>query len=509
MKHYKINKYKHVKSCYVDKTTEIKDWLDQIKSPATKNKESILAARAAGKGDPLYNKTKCSLPCVTYNFLFDKYKNNNNIIGGTGLMYLDIDEPGFDINTIDTSKLFAYYKSFGGIGYAILIQVEGLTKDNFESTYNDILIELGLTQLVDKAAKKATQFNVTSYDEDLYYNPNSYVFSSSISNNKNTPPSHVIIKKKGTYTIDWGVKNNTEWIDDNIEHVVRYDNLDEIPIDGDYEVNWEGWNYITCSIPFKKIKRNKNSYFLSYTNNLLYLNPWLTPQHTLNMLRKVNPIACNMVVPDAQLRRIVTSVFRYFHDGTLTPRYHKKKRKIVFRGDSKLTKDEKLAFVRKELSARWLEVSCQKINDIIDDWDWDTYGKISQAKMYKNHPVSKKTVEKYWHHFKDFVKGLNKDFKLGLTTCDGDSEPGVVDEIIARSEGLELSGILNNFINLDKASFIKEIGRSKSIYDKILELGNEGDISALIKYMDGYWFMDEVKSKFNNYYREQRYSQVA
>ena len=380
---------------------------------------------------------------------------------------------------------------------------------NFKSFYESIINDLGLNNYYDKCAAKATQPNALSYDPNLYYNSNSFIYSLSNLNIKNTPPSHVIKKEKKAYTVDGGVKQDSDWINDNIEYVVRYDNLNEIPIEGDYEVNWDGWDYIQCSIPFKKLTKNKNNYFLTYTNNLVYLNPWLTPNHTLNILKKVNPQACNMLVLDAQLKRIVSSIFKYKNDGTLKPQYHRKKRKIVFNSQNKLTKKEKLTYVRKGLSARWEIISCQKINDIIDDWDWDAFGKISQKKIYTNHPVSKKTVEKYWSCFKNFVKDLNTSFKSGLNIVSENDEQEEVVDFIESLEEPKLSNALSEFISLDRAYFIAEIGKSKSIYDKVIELGKQGDLKALLMYMEEFWFMEELRIKFNNYYSQFRYSQVA
>lgn len=503
-KQYLINTFNSYKGTNIEDTINVTAWLDLIRQ--SDYSSTIQLAREGKLG---YESIKSSVPATTFNFLFNSTKKNKDIKVSTGLMYIDVDDSDLDISNLDKSKIFACYKSFGGKGLGIIVQVEDIELSNFKSFYESIINDLGLSNFYDKCAVKPTQPNALSYDPNLYYNSNSFIYSLSNLEIKNTPPSHVIKKEKKAYTCDGGVKQESNWINDNIEHVVRYSNLDEIPINGEYEVNWDGWDYIVCSVPFKKLTKNKNNYFLTYTSNLVYLNPWITPIHALNVIRKVNYQACNMLVPDSQLKRIVDSIFKYKNDGTLKPQYSWKKRYIVFKGDSKLTKEEKLAFVRKELSARWESTSCQKINDIIDDWDWEKYGKIVQKKIYKNHNVSKKTVEKYWRHFKSFVKDLNKAFKEGMEDLNNSEGQLVSLEDKTLLDEPILSEVLTSFISQDRAYFISEIGRSKSIYERLVQLGDQGNLLLLLNYMEEYWFMGELRIKFKDYFMEQLYSQVA
>ena len=69
--------------------------------------------------------------------------------------------------------------------------------------------------------------------------------------------------------------------------------------------------------------------------------------------------------------------------------------------------EEKMQQVVIEMKKMYADKSCQKINDIITDWDFKLYGKISIRKISDNYPISKKTVAKYWSEFKEFVQELN------------------------------------------------------------------------------------------------------
>src|ERR1700739_3486918 len=158
---YSINTYECWQKPTVKATVSINDWLNQIKQ--SNYSDTIQKAR---NGLVDYDLTKATIPCVTYNFLFKDYKTNKNIATSSGLMYIDIDNPLFNIKELDLSKVYAYYKSFGGNGYGILVKVTGLTINNFKSTYTSITDNLGITRFADKGARKATQFNVLSYDKD-------------------------------------------------------------------------------------------------------------------------------------------------------------------------------------------------------------------------------------------------------------------------------------------------------------------------------------------------------
>jgi hypothetical protein len=387
----KVNWYNCIKKPQVVSTISVNSWIEKIKDSTYK--EKILKAR---NGELDYDKTKASLPCVTYNFLFDKYKKDENMIAGTGLLYIDIDKEGLDINFINDCKLFAYYRSFGGAGYSIIVRVDGLTLDNFKATYLNIINELGISDFVDTQAIKASQFNVLSFDPDLFFNPDSFVFNAT-----NVAPQSVVIrrKEKKAYTIDWGAESSNQ---------INYDNLDGIEIDGDYIVNWEGYDYIKCFIQMNKVSVNRNNFLLSYCNNLVYLNPNISPERTFKILDNVNRFACAVPIDDKQLWRIINAIFKYQQDGSLKPIYFNKKRKIVFDKKSKLSREEKLDICRTEIALKKTEDSKQKLYDIIEQWDFKELGKITQRKIYQSFPITKKTVEKYWSEFKEYVNELNE-----------------------------------------------------------------------------------------------------
>lgn len=95
----------------------------------------------------------------------------------------------------------------------------------------------------------------------------------------------------------------------------------------------------------------------------------------------------------------------------MVPIYFNKKRKIIFDSKCRLSGDDKRAIVINELAKMKSDNSKQKIYEIIEDWDFEMFGKITQAKIYNNFKISSKTVEKYWVEFKEYVRELNDDYK--------------------------------------------------------------------------------------------------
>ncbi|HVA97747.1 MAG TPA: BT4734/BF3469 family protein, partial [Bacteroidia bacterium] len=390
-----INYYSNVKNPSVLSNITTDEWFNLIKDSTYK--EQITKAR---NGEIDYKKTKLSLPCVTYNFHFNKYKTDENILNSTGLLYYDIDnkDSKFDIELLDKSKVYSYYHSFGGKGYSIIVKVDGVNQLNFKSTYKEIGIELGLINYIDTNAIKQTQFNVISFDSNIYVNPNSYTFSSSTNN---SPQPYVIETKKRTYTLDGGEFNPKPFVIENKVRTnikdefkqIRFDNTDDIDIDENinYLTMWNGIQIVKCFYPKKKRTNNRTNLLISYTNNLVWLNPSITKTKALDVLKNVNYNACVHPVDDKKLDDIINSIFRYKEKGTLKPIYFWKTRKIIFRKGANLTRDEKLIIVNLELKKKWKTISHGKIKRIIKNWDFEKNGRITQAKIYEKNNISSKT----------------------------------------------------------------------------------------------------------------------
>jgi len=421
--------YDNIRTPKIKKVIAIEAWFDLIKN--SEYSSLIESARPFKKGHPAYDNVKAALPAITYNFKFRNVKTNANITGGTGLLYVDIDDFNYNISDLDTSKVFAYYKSFGGAGYSILVQVNNLTIENYDATYHTVLNDLGLSPFYDSGAKKATQFTVLSFDPNIFINYDSFVYESSI-----VPPANVITKKIKVDTFD-----RTAQFDHNQN--IRFNNLNDIEITGNYAFNWDGWEYVNCWLPFKQVNIGaRNKTLLSYCNNLVWLNPHLTSDGAFVILNKVNRRICIEPLPLTQVKSIVSSVFKYKQQGTLKPIYNRKPRKIIFANQTGLSAKEKLAICRDLLIDKKQNESLQKIDATVEGWDFNN-GKITVRAVAKVASMSKKTVTKYWPEFKETAKRLN----------DKNKKKGEVDdisliEILSEPENQELKRTEKLEVNL-------------------------------------------------------------
>ena len=193
-----VNYYKKLSEPTVLGTVSLRDWLRAIENcPHT---YKVIEAR---KGIRDYESTKLNLVCITYNFLYKGYKKDKNIESSTGLLYFDIDTPEFDTTNLDKSKVFVLYHSFGGRGYTLLVRANGITRDNFKSSYNTIATDLGINHLLDTNASKHSQYTTLSHDTNIFINEDCLIYevekdpsSVILSVDKKDPSSVVLSNKK-------------------------------------------------------------------------------------------------------------------------------------------------------------------------------------------------------------------------------------------------------------------------------------------------------------------------
>jgi hypothetical protein len=265
-----INYFESVTKPAISKNIEVNDYLQLIKNS---HYSSIIEQIRSKEIDK--KAVKQTLPAVAWNFIFNKYKKDSNIIKSTGYLYYDIDNYDnlFNINLLNKDFVFCYYKSVGGNGYAIIVRVNNINIDNFEKNYYEIAKILNINEFIDKNAGKKSQYNILSYDPNIYINNNSFIFDA---NN--------VINIEINNDIE--VNNN---INNNDNSLIEYSNNNFIKLK--YKVELDNYNneecifiqegklYYECFIPFdnKKIREIKEGkrelIYSSYINNLILLNP--------------------------------------------------------------------------------------------------------------------------------------------------------------------------------------------------------------------------------------------
>jgi len=414
--HIKINNYVNTFSPATLGTITIEEWLENIKSPSQDHLQQITTARQykslyVSTGNKVikdeYDKIKLPLPTVSYNALFTDNRTDKCFLAGTGLLYIDIDPPNFDIESLDKSKIFAYYRSVGGLGYSILVRVTGLTLENFKSTYANIVDSLGITAIYDRDAEKITQQSIISFDPELFINNKSFIFSSINGNNLNEfhfVPKKSHSRKKEEHMRVVGYKTENDLFS------VRYTNIKDFTFDSDYLVNWkEGFPFVKCYLPTKKLSDGRKRVLLSYTTNLVYLNPDMDFYHILNIIMNVNERISITPLPEKIIRKILDSILQQKKEGRLLPAINI--RRILFNPLSKMEVVDKLDICGKLIKDKYEIEGCIKINEIIEDWNFNILGKISIRSIAANNSINKKTVAKYYSHFQDLIKDLNEQNK--------------------------------------------------------------------------------------------------
>lgn len=384
-----INYYENVKKPSVQSNIELNDWLNLIKSG--KFKSDINSLRSYEKNSLDFNNIKINLPCVTYNFFYNNYKKDENIVSSTGYLFIDIDNLSFVLNDAIKDKIYACYKSVSGKGFHLLVKVSNIDKDitnnEFSDFYKSIVYNLGILDLVDISAIKRSQFSIVSYDEDLFLNTKSSVFKY-----KNNP------HRVANY-----YKINKEEEKKSISHLkggdIKYTDLyDIVNITSGYAVHKEGIYETKSYVPGKIKNGNREKFFSSYCNNLIYLNNGITEDEVYNILSNINKHHCIEPIPKRDLLKIIKYKFKNLNK--IKPIKFKRPRKIIFAKKSEYTTTEKRQVVGKVVGQIRTENKLNQLKEIIDNWDYDKYGKLSQSKIYTNFKISKNFVEKHYSKFK-------------------------------------------------------------------------------------------------------------
>lgn len=390
-----INVYKNVFTPQVTDQIDVYEFFDRIKNPSESVLRNIELARqlfdSGENGD--YNVVKTLLPCFTLNFEFKDRKSNKNIIGPTGFIYLDVDSnDGVDITH---PLVFSAWKSLSQRGWGLLVKVEGLSLQNFKSTYTSIAEALNFP--VDLNAGKATQYCIHSYDKKLYVNDNSLLYKATLAGMEegrinspkgehiNTPSTSVSINSKRRVTQAVGVNQP-----------LRHHNLDETEFNGsDYLVYFKRKHqYARLYVPqiIYTGSRNNVLYLIGY--QLRALNPWIGEARFSSLLHGLNEKACEIPLPEKEVDRLVFNILSIEED-ELQPILNAECR-LVFNPESKLSKSLRRTITNGVLGQIKSNRTINELQKVVKKWDSKANGKLTQKKLATVSGKNIKTVEKYY-----------------------------------------------------------------------------------------------------------------
>lgn len=390
-----ISCFNNFKSPKVIGEIDITDFIESIKTPDQSTRRAIEDAREHKvKGEEeAYNYIKQSLPCFTLNFSFNFKKENVNIKDPTGFIYIDVDG-NLDIN-VENKLIFASWKSLSGLGLGILVRVQNLTLANFKSTYYDIAKCLSID--ADKGAAKATQFNVHSYDKDIYLNTYSTTWYAK-DEVKKTPNTLTLNKKKEK---DVGVVG--------VNRELVYNNI------GDYEFGDKEYLFFPdekepfaeAFIPSTIPEGSRNQILSSFANQMRAFNPIYPKDKFINFILNVNRSRCTVPLKDEEVSNMVNKILE---KENIEPIYNRSRR-VLFNPKSTLTKNEKMDITNKLLGSLKIARTKFKIQDCLDSWDVEIQGKVTAQKLAKMAVRHINTIEKYYKEFKYQRTSINNQLQ--------------------------------------------------------------------------------------------------
>ena len=334
-RNYVVNNYESLNKPDISGDINIKDWFNQIKAPNKAIRGVISLARELGKYDengaknPIYDGLKSILPCVTYNFLFKDKKENKNIIGNTGLMFIDIDDSSFDIDILDKTKVFSYYHSLDNKGYHVIIKVNNLNIKNFKETYLSICNDLNILDFIDRNAIRGTQYAVTSFDENIFINDDCFIYDSL----KDNSFSKKDIIEKEIKKVSKVLLKDEEEITTSDTFLTKNNNFIKLKFKKELDVYneecvhiKEGELFYECYIPFSVVENKrlliegqKHTVLTCYINNLLCLNPTVSREQLIATIKSITTTTYSLRIPIDNLNAIIDNKLKQQREGTLTP----------------------------------------------------------------------------------------------------------------------------------------------------------------------------------------------
>jgi len=351
-----------------------------------------------------YQKAKNALPCVALNFNFGECRKTKNIIRPTGLIYFDIDDCEFDIETLDKSLIHAYWRSLSGEGYGLVVRADGANSSShsdYSAQISHLANELDILDVYDKRAAKRNQGVCVPNDENIFYNKDSKLFK--IGNIKSIAKSKVFSKSKlrreekkrnNKVCLKVTLLNKLTKPNKNGARQIFLDNRHHFDI-GDlaYE-RVEGSELIEVNM-FGFKEGSRNSTVSCALKNAVWLNYSLDVNVVAKIVYGMMNASSEANLPEEEFRTIVDKVVALKSCEELQPIVSKKAYFMVFQGDMDGHKANGLSKVDKTI---------ERFKAAIRSWPADE--KLVVTKLVKLVGLSAKT---YYAHRKEIHKQIEME----------------------------------------------------------------------------------------------------
>lgn len=385
----------------------LEEFINLIKNDKPEN-EMIFKLRKLERECPEFDDIKKNkIPCAVLHFNYSNgYINSKNTLSETGYLYFDIDETTEEIEAQlqQNEYVAAYWKSVSGRGYGFVVNVLGITLENYKSVFSKVAEMLELP--IDNQAKSVDRLTVLSYDPNAYYNPNAICIE---------------VNKLGIFTSE-NKQNFRNIIIKDIHNKVynvmespkvRYNNFDEVIAnrefdfeDGFYDCKDDKVPYTQAFIP-KKIKKGNREKSLSlFCKNFVGLNPDIGKEYLKKQMIHINNH--NMEEP-LNLKEFNVIIDKCWKCRKAENLINNREKRFVFENPN-LPIEEKRKIVMDCINqGRRAKTKIKEdlIKGILENWDC-IEGKANAKNIMAKEPSLKKT----------FVYGYLKDNPDQIPNCD-------------------------------------------------------------------------------------------
>jgi len=389
--------FKNLKNPFIVQNNTIDNVIEMIRGGYTK--KLVQLARLFGKGTEEYEDIKEQIPTFTPNASFSVKRCMKDLQSLSGFIYLDFDSEVDQDILEGSSFIYAYWKSVSNIGYGALAKVNGLSKDNFNSTWNSInsyFNQFGIC--LDSHCKDITRQNVITYDPDIYVNKNCCPFEA-IDVPENNP---IIYQSSLSGTSIYDFTDVCYSIDPSelYQNRLVYKTTLDCYNDLDYVVIKEGKEVRNCFLP-KEIKMGeRHKWIAGYILSILFNNKNITKEQLLKVILKRNLKHCKPALLHNEVNSLVEWYYNLHINGSLN--YNARLQKIFFNPEIKLSLCERRAIIGKESGKLRREKTISVLKSIYEELKLSNQ-RVTQ-KMIEKHelcPCKLRTIKKYWSQISD------------------------------------------------------------------------------------------------------------
>lgn len=368
---------------------KLEEFINLIKSDKPEN-EMILSLRKLERESPKFDDIKKNkIPCAVLHFNYSNgYINSKNTLSATGYLYFDIDETteGIEAQLQQNEYVAAYWKSVSGRGYGFVVNILGITLENYKLVFSKVAKMLGLP--IDTQAKSVDRLTVLSYDPNAHYNTNA---------------TCIKVEELDLPTTSYDVPNFRNSINKAHHKVcnatekyrIRYNNFDEVIagrgfnfVDGVYDCKDNKIPYTEAFIPNNIKKGNREKSLGLFCKNFVILNPHFRKEYLKKQMMYINN---HKMEEPLNLKEFNIIINKCWKCRGLQLVNNKTKRFVFENPNMSIEEKRKIVVDRINEDKREKTRGKEKmLEEMLENWDY-AEGKITAKNIMAKEPSLKKT----------------------------------------------------------------------------------------------------------------------